>query len=215
MKLAKKMLASVIALAMVAALALTAFAAPAVTMNNATAEVGETVTITVAGSALAGTESADLVFTYDAEALEFDSVKKAWDGFDMTAQGSPAAGTVSFSFAYTEAAEADNDLCVITFKVLKAGASDVTMTVNSWDGTDAPAEVKATVTGTEPTTAAPETTTVAPETTTVAPETTTVAPDTTKAPEVPATGEAGVAAVAGVMALAAVAFVATRKKDEE
>lgn len=213
MKLAKKMLASVFALAMVAALALTAFAAPAVTMTNATANVGENVTITVAGSDIAGLESGDLVFTYDAEALEFVEVKKAYDGFDMTAQGSPAAGTVTFSFAYTENATADNAFCTITFKVLKAGASDVVMSLNSWDGVAEPAAVKATVTGTE-VTEAPVTTTEAPATTEPASET--EAPvATTKAPQVPATGEVGVAAVAGVMAIAAVAFVATRKKDEE
>ena len=213
MKLAKKMLACAMALAMVAALALTAFAAPAVTMTNATANVGETVTITVAGADIAGLESGDLVFTYDAEALEFDSVKKAWDGFDMTAQGSPAAGTVTFSFAYTENAEADNAFCTITFKVLKAGATDVVMSFNSWDGIAEPAAVKATVTGVEKTT---ETTTEkVTETTTVAEPTSNAPVNTTKGNEVPKTGEAGVAAVAGVMAIAAVAFVATRKKDAE
>lgn len=211
MKLAKKMLASVFALAMVVALALTAFAAPAVTMTDATANVGETVTITVAGSEIAGLESGDLVFTYDAEALEFVEVKKAYDGFDLTAQGSPAAGTVTFSFAYTENAEADNAFCTITFKVLKAGASDVVMSLNSWDGIAKPAAVKATVTGTEKVT---ETTTEkAPV---EDPSETEKAPiSTDKAPEVPKTGDVGVAAVAGVMAIAAVAFVATRKKDEE
>ena len=214
MKLAKKMLASVFALAMVAALALTAFAAPAVTMTNATANVGETVTITVAGADIAGLESGDLVFTYDAEALEFVEVKKAWDGFDMTAQGSPAAGTVTFSFAYKENATADNAFCTITFKVLKAGAADVVMSLNSWDGIAEPAAVKAVVTGVEKTT---ETTTKAPETTTAEPSSETApapAEKTTKGP-IPTTGEASVAAVAGVMAIAAVAFVATRKKDAE
>lgn len=213
MKLAKKMLASVFALAMVAALALTAFAAPAVTMTDATANVGETVTITVAGSDIAGLESGDLVFTYDAEALEFVEVKKAYDDFDMTAQGSPAAGTVTFSFAYTENATADNAFCTISFKVLKAGASDVVMSLNSWDGIAEPAAVKATVTGTEATeaTTVPETTTVEE----VVSETEAAPVVTDKAPEVPKTGDVGVAAVAGVMAIAAVAFVATRKKDEE
>lgn len=212
MKLAKKMLASVFALAMVVALALTAFAAPAVTMTDATANVGEKVTITVAGSDIAGLESGDLVFTYDAEALKFEEVKKAYDGFDMTAQGSPTAGTVTFSFAYTENAEADNAFCTITFTVLKAGASDVVMSLNSWDGIAEPAAVKATVTGTEKVI---ETTTEKEEVSDD--ETTTVkAPvSTDKAPEVPKTGDVGVAAVAGVMAIAAVAFVATRKKDEE
>ncbi|MBR5497240.1 MAG: hypothetical protein IKV76_04585 [Clostridia bacterium] len=212
MKLAKKMLASVCALAMVVALALTAFATN-VTMTNATADVGETVTITVAGTGIAGLEAADLVFTYDAEALEYVSVKGA-DGieYSMAAGGNPSKGTVTFSFAFLEAATADSNMAVVTFKVLKAGASDVVLSYNSWEGTAEPAAVKVTVTGKE---VVSETTTVKEEVS--VDETTTVkAPvDTTKAPEVPKTGDVGVAAVAGVMAIAAVAFVATRKKDAE
>ena len=214
MKLAKKMLASVCALAMVVALALTAFATN-VTMTNATADVGETVTITVAGTGIAGLEAADLVFTYDAEALEYVSVKGA-DGieYSMAAGGNPSKGTVTFSFAFLEAATADSNMAVVTFKVLKAGASDVVLSYNSWEGTEEPAAVKVVVTGVEKTT---ETTTVKAPVVEEDESTTAKAPveDTTKAPQIPTTGEAGVAAVAGVMAIAAVAFVATRKKDAE
>lgn len=205
MKLAKKMLASAVALVMVAALALTAFAAtPVVTMTATDAVVGETVTITVSGKDIAGLESADLVFNYDASALEYVSVAKAADIFDLATGGNPEAGTVTFSFAYLEKATEDADLCVLTFKVLKAGATDVTLSYNSWDGTEQPADAKVTIAGAE-----------AP----------TETPDDNKGGndgqnggdqnKIPQTGEAGIAAIAGVMAIAAVAFVATRKKDEE
>ncbi len=223
MKLAKKMLACAMALAMVAALALTAFAAPEITMDSASAKVGEEVTITVAAKDIVGVVAAgDLVFTYDAEALEFVKVKKAYDEFDLTAQGNPEAGKVTFSFAFAEAATEDVALCTITFKVLKAGASAVTMELKSLsDPNENSVELaklpSATVTGLEETTAAP--TTIAPTTaapTTAAPVEDESAPvSTTAADKIPQTGDVGVAAIAGVMALAAVAFVATRKKDAE
>lgn len=206
MKLAKKMLASVIALAVVAALALTAFAAaPVVSLTASKAVVGEEVTITVAAKDMAGLESADLEFAYDAEALEYVSVKAGSTDFTPAA-GNPEAGLVTFSLMYLETATADTTLCTITFKVLKAGNTDVAMTVGSWDGTDAPADVTVTVAAEEKATT-PTPTQPAPT------EPTSKVPTTDK--EIPQTGEAGVAAIAGVMALAAVAFVATRKKDEE
>ncbi len=217
MKLAKKMLACAMALAMVAAFALTAFAAAPVVSLTADqyAKVGDEVKVVVAGKNIVGLEAADLEFAYDAEALEFVSVEAGSSDF-MPVSGSPKAGMVTFSLMYLEAAKADVTFCTITFKVLKAGDTDVTVKYNSWAGTDEPAAAKVTVAQKEVTTAPVVTTTAAPETTTAAPVVTTEAgseaPTTDKIPE---TGEAGIAAIAGVMALAAVAFVATRKKDEE
>ena len=208
MKLAKKMLACAMALAMVAALALTAFAAAPVVTLSATeyAEVGETVTVTCAASGMAGLMSADLVFKYDAAALEFVSIAKAADSaYDMGAGDKVADGEVTWSFMYMDQATADSGLAVLTFKVLKAGDTSVSVAISSWDGTDAPAGASVTVAQT-----------VVPETTTaVVPETTTKKPEPSTGDKIPQTGEAGVAAIAGVMAIAAVAFVATRKKDEE
>lgn len=208
MKLAKKMLACAMALAMVAALALTAFAAAPVVTLSATeyAEVGETVTVTCAATGMAGVMSADLEFTYDASALEFVSIKKAGDAaYDMAAGDKVAEGTVTWSFIFMEAAEADSGLAVLTFKVLKAGNTDVSVAIGSWDGTDVPAgatvAVKQTVVEE---TSAPD-----------VDETTTAKVEPTTKPAIKDTGDAGVAAIAGVMAIAAVAFVATRKKDEE
>ena len=210
MKLAKKMLASVIALAVVAALALTAFAAaPVVSLTATKAVVGENVTISVSAKDMAGLESGDFVFEYDAEALEYVSVDQSSEAkFAMAVGGNPD-GMVTFSFAFLEAATADSEICTVTFKVLKAGDTDVALKIESWDGTDAPADAKVTVAAEEKTTAAAPTTT-APA---VTEPTSKVEPTT--GDKIPQTGEAGVAAIAGVMALAAVAFVATRKKDEE
>ena len=208
MKLAKKMLASVLALAIVAAFALTAFAAAPVVSLTATeyANVGDEITIDVAATGMAGLESADLEFAYDAEVLEFVSIAKpAGAAYDMGA-GGDVDGVVTWSLLFLESATADSALATLTFKVVKAGDAKVSVKYTSWEGTDMPAEASVTV-------SQKETTTVAPETTTKAPETTTKAPATEN--NIPQTGEAGVAAIAGVMALAAVAFVATRKKDEE
>ncbi len=217
MKLAKKMLACAMALAMVAAFALTAFAAAPVVSLTADqyVNVGDEVKVVVAGKNIVGLEAADLEFAYDAEALEFVSVEAGSSDF-MPVSGSPKAGMVTFSLMYLEAAKADVTFCTITFKVLKAGDTDVTVKYNSWAGTDEPAAAKVTVAQKEVTTEAPVVTTEAPVVTTEAPVVTTEAgsevPTTGGIPE---TGEAGIAAIAGVMALAAVAFVATRKKDEE
>lgn len=212
MKLAKKMLAGVIALAVVAALALTAFAAaPVVSLTASKAVVGENVTITVAAKDMAGLESADFEFAYDAEALEFVSVKSGSTEF-TPAYGNPETGLVTFSLMYLETATADTTFCTITFKVLKAGDTDVAMTIGSWDGTEQPADVKVTVKAEEKATE-PAPTQPAPTTPVVTEPTSKEDPTTGK--DIPQTGEAGVAAIAGVMALAAVAFVATRKKDEE
>lgn len=210
MKLAKKMLVSVLALAMVAALALTAFAAtPTLTYTAGAAEVGKEVTITVSAKDMVGTETASIFFSFDAEALEFVSSKSvAKDAMGATGLVE-GENTVSFALAYTNAAEGDDALVVMTFKVLKAGDTTITGTVTEWTGAEQPADLAITVKATEPTTAAP--TTAAPAT--EAPSEAPVAPTTGK--EIAQTGEAGIAAIAGVMAIAAVAFVATRKKDEE
>lgn len=237
MKLAKKMLASVMALAIVAALALTAFAAPAVVMTADAnlVEVGDEVTITVSGSDIAGLKSGDLVFTYDAETLAYVSGANAYPDFDLKTVNGNEAGVFRFSFAYMETATADNAFCTITFKALKAGTATVSYVVvdaadsntGSWDGVAAPAATSVTIEIVEEITDVEPVDPVDP----VDPEDPEDPEDpvdpedpaeptsdetTTKTPsKVPQTGEAGVAAIAGVMALAAVAFVATRKKDEE
>ena len=245
MKLAKKMLACAMALAMVAALALTAFAAaPAIKFEVQEGKAADEVVVFVEGVNIAGLKSCDLVFLYDAEVLEYKSVantfKNVLDGVDAdydgaddllpsSAQcGNPEAGQVTYSLAIAgvedgpDSAVADSRICVITFKVLDAKkASDLKVTFRSWVGTAQPAEATVTI-GEEPTTAekttAEKTTAekTTAEKTTAAPVEDESAPVSTEAADsIPQTGDAGVAAIAGVMALAAVAFVATRKKDAE
>ena len=220
MKLAKKMLACAMALAMVAALALTAFAAaPVVTLTaDQYANVGDTVTVTVSATGMAGLESADLEIHYDATALKY--VKATQCTGDMGTGKEVSEGVVTWSFFYMEACEADSDIVKVEFEVLKEGDATVKAVVLEWVGTEVPADAsvvvsqKAAPTTAAPTTAAP--TTAAP--TTAAPTTaepTEAASEEPTTGDIPQTGEAGVAGIAGVMALAAVAFVATRKKDEE
>lgn len=211
MKLAKKMLVSVLALAMVAALALTAFAAaPTLNVVASDAVVGKEMTVTVSATNMVNTQTGTLSFEFDPEVLEFVGVESTDDGF--AGEGGMKIGSdnvVSYGFMYMSGAKKDTTFCTITFKVLKAADTEITATVDSWTGTDAPAGSVVTINATEPTTAAP--TTAAP--TTEAPSEAPVAPTTGTV--IPQTGEVGIAAIAGVMALAAVAFVVTRKKDEE
>ena len=217
MKLAKKMLACAMALAMVAAFALTAFAAAPVVSLTATQykNVGDEITITVAATGMTGLEAADLEFAYDAEALEFVKIAKTADiKADMAAGDKVSDGVVTWSIVYMDGAEADSGLAVLTFKVLKDADTTVSVKYNSWAGTDEPAAAEVAVTKfVAPVTTTETTTATTTETTTVA--TTEAGSEVETTDKIPQTGEVGVAAIAGVMALAAVAFVATRKKDEE
>lgn len=219
MKLAKKMLASVLALALVAALALTAFAANAEFVVTApkTAVVGDTITVTLSGKNLAGLESADLVMTYDSEILEYVGANK--DGIAnleaTVVAGVPTPGEATCSIMALDAVETDADLAKYSFKVVKEGEITFGVQVNSCDGVDAASNdsaAKLTALVEAPTT--PSTVPSAPSTSVPPVEDNSGAATSTK-PSITQTGEASIAAIAGVMAIAAVAFVATRKKDEE
>lgn len=218
MKLAKKMLASVLALALVAALALTAFAAAptlSVVPNDTTVAVGETLTLTVAGVDMVGTETGTLFFQFNPEVLEFVSVESTDDGF--AGEGGmklDSNDTVSYGFMFMSGAKKDTTFATITFKVIAEGDATVNYTVDSWTGTDAPADGSVAINALAERPTEPP---VVDEPTTAAPVEDTSKTNTPTNPgtKIPQTGEAGVAAVAGIMALAAVAFVVTRKKDEE
>lgn len=202
MKLAKKMLACAMALAMVAALALTAFAAPAINVTATDAVVGETITVTVAATGATGLESGDLTLNYDPAVLEFVKVTPNAAGGFTPAAGNPVAGEVTFSFMYLEASTAaDVEFMTVEFKVLKAGDAKLAVVLGSFDGVDGDVAINVNKVEAESEDAGNNNeggddneggTTV-----------------------IPPLGDAGVAAIAGVMAIAAVAFVATRKKDEE
>ena len=135
MKLAKKMLACAMALAMVAALALTAFAAPAINVTATDAVVGKTITVKVAATGVTGLESGDLVLNYDPAVLEFVKVTPNAAGGFTPAAGNPAAGEVTFSLMYLEAATVANvDFMEVEFKVLKAGDAKLAVVLGSFDG---------------------------------------------------------------------------------
>ncbi len=202
MKLAKKMLACAMALAMVAALALTAFAAPAINVTATDAVVGETIEVKVAVTGATGLESGDLVLNYDPAVLEFVKVTpNTADGLQPAA-GNPTAGEVTFSFMYLDAATlADFDFMTVEFKVLKAGDAKLAVVLGSFDGVDGDVAINVNKVEAESEDAGNNNNNN---------------DDDKKDPEtIPPLGDAGVAAIAGVMAIAAVAFVATRKKDEE
>lgn len=212
MKLAKKMLASVLALAMVAALALTAFAAaPVIKMTATDAVVGKTVTVNVSADQWVGCKSADLEFTYNTDVLEYVSIEEPADRTYKTAEGDLVDNVITWSFYFRDAATATDStsIATITFKVLKAGDANVSVKATSWDGTDMPAEASVVVKAHEPAVV----TTVAP--TTAEPTSAKPGVDPTTGKNITQTGEASIAVIAGVMALAAVAFVVTKKKDEE
>ena len=236
MKLAKKMLACAIALAMVAAIAVTAFAAAPSLKVTYTTEGTDKVTVTIGAVDMAGLQGGNIIVKYDPTVLEFipaaeDNVaaSTAFIAVGGIPQGNTAEdGILSASLMFMGAATADMDLVVFSFKVLKAENAKITVSTEAWDGVEGnPASTEKLIGLAAPTTAAPTTaapTTAAPTTaapTTAAP--TTAAPvvedgsveSTTAADAIPPLGDAGVAAVAGVMALAAVAFVVTRKKDAE
>ena len=201
MKLAKKMLASVFALAMVAALALTAFAAPAINVTATDAVVGGTITVKVAATGVTGLESGDLILNYDPAVLEFVKVTPNAAGGFTPAAGSPAAGEVTFSFMYLEhSTAADVDFMEVEFKVLKAGDAKLSLVLASFDGVDGDVAINVNKVEAE---------------SEVADDKEDNKDDDKGDNKLPNTGDVGVAAIAGVMAIAAVAFVATRKKDEE
>lgn len=228
MKLAKKMLACAVALAMVAALALTAFAAPTTLAVKAEKSTdGKQVVVTVSATDYANFKSGALTVEYDPAALQFvkgsGTPTSAMDGITVVA-GIPADmtaedGVISVGLMYAEVAtNATEDVFMLTFNVLKNENSTIAVKVGEWDGTDKPADASGKVVLVEETTAAPTTaapTTAAPTTAAPTTEEVSVAPSTDAPTTTPPMGDVGVAAVAGVMALAAVAFVVTRKKDAE
>lgn len=222
MKLAKKMLACVMALALVAVLGLTAFAATPVVSGTATdAYVGQEVNVTVSVTGFTGAEDGTIFFNFDPEVLEFVSVSGAsvTDISAVSGLVKDSTDQVSYAFMFAESSAVDStELVYLTFNVLKAGDASITFTCDSWDGVDTPAGGTIAITATEePETTTAEPTTAAPTTEPADVEpTSATAPTTKSATTTPVTGSTtAIAAVAGVMAIAAVAFVATRKKDEE
>lgn len=231
MKLAKKMLAGVIVLAMVAALAVTVFAADDATISITAGDavVGQNVTVTVSGSQIKDLCDGNLEFSYDPTSLELVG-SPADAGINAIHEGgSVGSGAFTDAFMMSGSFAGDNGgICKVTFKVLKAGESVVAITSCNLDKADANGNaqpLKATLAnGGKVTIKATEQPPVTTTTTEPTSEPTTVPgnkkPGKTPAKpsggsSIPQTGEAGIAVLASVMAVAAVAFVATRKKEDK
>lgn len=212
MKLAKKVLACVVAFALMSVLAVSAFAADAALSVAApeTAEIGQEITVTAKISNAAGLESAAFILEYDPAALEFVNVAGDATEGAVPQAGKSSDGAVTAALAYTTAATvADRDLMTVTFKVLKDnGSTEVKVSVLDDDisGIDNATAGSAVIKFAEKATAPAD-----PDETTAA--STTAAPDNTTKPEdkIPETGDAGIAVAAGLVVLAGAAFVASKK----
>lgn len=216
MKLAKKILACVIALALTACLGVVAFAAdaPSVILDGKFDASTRTLSVTMSLDKAKGHTTATLFVGFNENEVEYvKAVKGTIEGAlpeaGIATDGKTLSGAAMASEAFTQ-----DVITIATYELkVKEGVDKVTLTI----GKDSVVDDEITVANagesaifntvevtTEPTSASkPDDT----KGTTKAPETTTKKPDTIKK-----TGDAGIAVIAGVSALAAVAFVVTKKK---
>lgn len=210
MKLAKKVLACVIAVALISTLAISAFAAaPAFSVNAPkSVQVGDNVTVTVAITDAKGLMNIGAGLTYDTDKLEVVSVTGGKNDDGNFTAGSPATGEVTFGIALAESATVDTlNAVTIVFTAKETGNATISIAQpDDIDGIDAPAAVDVNVNITERTTAAPGgSQTPGSSNNASDPSTTKAANDT------PKTGDAGIAVAAGLVVLAGAAFVASKK----
>lgn len=223
MKLTKKILAVVLAVALVAVLGVAAFAAGPSLSLSAT-KSGKTVTLTLSGSDLTGFQAGDVVITYDNTKLTYvDSSTSAPDGTGVTGKAIDVDNQVTFSYMAVDAMKTSSAvLATYTFTVVDGadGTADFSLSIGSFSVNDA--EVTPSTSGTSvdltekenPTKENP--TKVGPtEPTSSTPVEPTSRTNGNGKKGIAQTGEASIAVIAGVMAVAAAAFVATRKKNEE
>ena len=223
MKLTKKILAVVLAVALVAVLGVAAFAAGPSLSLSAT-KSGKTVTLTLSGSDLTGFQAGDVVITYDNTKLTYvDRSITAPEGMGDGGKAIDVDNQVTFSYMTTDAMKTSSAvLATYTFKVVDGadGTADFSMSIGSFSVNDA--EVTPSTSGTSvdltekenPTKENP--TKVGPtEPTSSTPVEPTSRTNGNGKKGIAQTGEASIAVIAGVMAVAAAAFVATRKKNEE
>jgi len=225
MKLAKKMLACVIALALIGCFASVAFAADAnltVKVTAGEAKVGQDVEVKIALEKAVGVCAGDLGLKFDPTVLEFKSSATAQQAMlaELTVvHGKATDGNdeVTVSFTHVESIAADKgdslEIVVFTFKVLKAGDAKLALTINSFaevdaefpEGKDIKDAVKKSVVELTATDGGGNNTT--------APSTTGDGTTTTKKPDIDVTGgEAGLAVAAGLVVLAGAAFVVSKKR---
>lgn len=230
MKIAKKVLAVVMTVAMIACFSAMAFAAEAEVVLKAGDIVDGKVKVEAVVTNGADLKAADWVLTYDAEALKLttpaspaltnpangtgdlaqigtDAIALAAMGGNlMTAYNTEDVGVVKIAFAFKEALGTDAETILFTteFDVVDADAKNIEVALTGSN------EAKVVINKE----AVEETTTEAPETTTEAPSTdapTTAAGDT-GANKPTDTSVAGFAIAAGVVALAGAAFVVSKKR---
>ncbi|MBR1812145.1 MAG: NPXTG-anchored protein [Clostridia bacterium] len=221
MKLAKKVLVFVVALALMSTVAATAFAAGASLSISApaTAKVGDTIEVSVTLNGAKGLTSGVFLITWDKAVLDYQGQKNAVLGEEGSAIGGEAEGGATVAINYYEAATVDSlTLTTVTFKVIgdigDKGALNVAVFDNDIDGVDEPAAAAGSVTivGEEPVvTDAPQPSDEPAEPTTSNDEPTKPAATTKPGTSVPKTGDAGVAVAAALVVLAGAAFVASKK----
>ena len=234
MKIAKKVLAVVMAVAMVACLSAMAFATESsVSLKVGAVEDGKfRVEIVTSDVDL---QSANFVVKYEAAALKCAAAKvgaglttAVMDGNLIQQANNTVDGEVQIGLAFTNnlgqdaGVEGEVVLYYMDFEVEDAEASKVTITLEADEKAADSAEVvlkeveETTTVEVEETTTAKvdETTTAKTETTTAKTETTTAKTETTTNKVVgPETGDTGVLAIAaGVVALAGAAFVVSKKR---
>ncbi len=237
MKIAKKVLAVAMAVAMIACFAAMAFAADAKIVLKAGEVTDGKVKVQAIATDCADLKTADWILTYDAEALKLtvpanpaitnpangtgdlaligtDAIALAAMGGNlMTAYNAEVDGEIQIGFAFKETlgSAAETILFTVEFEVVD-GAENVEIKLDNKDGSAVDALVlleKAEEPSTEePTTEEPTTKEEAPSTPVEEPTTKPGATD-----KGPATGDTGVLALAaGVVALAGAAFVVSKKR---
>lgn len=208
MKLAKKILACVIALALTACLGVVAFAADAASVSVETSFNAETRELTIKLGANGAKETASLFLDYDRDAATFVSATPFKGSYTAVA-GETADSAKLLSGSAMSMEQFESAYVEIGTYVLKVkdGVDSIKITVADGSEIDGSKVDGSFVADTK--TPEPESTTKAP----VTPDTTKADETTTKKPSgITKTGDAGIAVIAGVSALAAVAFVVTKKK---
>ncbi|MDR1629689.1 MAG: NPXTG-anchored protein [Oscillospiraceae bacterium] len=225
MKLAKKMLACVVALVLMASFSVMAFAEAKtvefVVAAQGEAVVGKTVVISLSAKNAVGLASADILIGFDPAVLEFDAaatntLNEDWGIKDPKSKLNVEGGLVqdkddqvSASLTSSKAiTTAETSIANYVFKVKAAGDAKLTATVESITGASADGNTALEMVGKTSVSSLTAKTAAATTTTT-----TTKAPSTTgKTNEIPKTGEAGLAVAAGLVVLAGAAFVVSKKK---
>lgn len=215
MKLAKKILACVIALALTACLGVVAFAAdkPSVILDGKFDASTRTLSVTMSLDKAKGHTTATLFVGFNEKEVEYvKAVKGTIEGAlpeaGIATDGKTLSGAAMASEAFTQ-----DVITIATYELkVKEGVDKVTLTI----GKDSVVDDEITVANAGESLVVPT-----PEKATTEVTSTTVAPKTTEKPTekktdkpqtIKKTGDAGIAVIAGVSALAAVAFVVTKKK---